>query len=81
MSLLCIATGAMTKEELEIRRQKILEAIEAIEGGAQEAQLGDVRVRRADLRQLYAQLWEIEKKLAAMSNSYNTRVFVRYVDT
>ena len=71
----------MTKAELEIRRQKILDAINAIEGGAQEARVGELVVRKADLKQLYAQLWEIEKKLAALSNSYNTRVFVRYVDT
>ena len=69
----------MTLEELLIRKQKVLAAIEAIESGAQRVRLGDVEVSKADIRRLYEELRELEKQIAAASGSYNTRVFVRFV--
>ena len=35
----------MTKEELLLRKEKILKAIEAIENGAQEYDVGDLRIK------------------------------------
>lgn len=69
----------MTREELELRKQSILSAIQAIESGAQEYEMPDgTRIKKADLKVLYQQLWEIDRQLANLSNSYNTRVYVRY---
>ena len=69
----------MTKEELELRKQSILSAIQAIESGAQEYEMPDgTKVRKPNLKDLYAELREIDKALVNASNTYNTRVYVRY---
>ena len=69
----------MTKEELELRKQSILNAIQAIESGAQEYEMPDrTKVKKANLKDLYAELREINKALMYASNTYNTRAYVRY---
>jgi hypothetical protein len=45
----------MTVDELKIRRDSILQAINKIENGAQEYRIGQRTVRRADLSTLYAE--------------------------
>lgn len=48
----------MTVDELKIRRDSILQAINKIENGAQEYRIGQRTVRRADLSTLYTE-WKI----------------------
>lgn len=45
----------MTVDELKVRRESILQAINKIENGAQEYRIGQRTVRRADLSTLYAE--------------------------
>lgn len=66
----------MTKEELLARKNAILAAINAIENGAQEYELGDIRVKKANLKDLYAELFEIDRRLESLT--YNTRVYIRF---
>ncbi len=69
----------MTKEELELRKQSILSAIQAIESGAQEYEMPDgTKVKKADLKVLYQELREIDKALTNATGGYNTRVYVRF---
>ena len=69
----------MTREELLIKQQQVMKAIEDVLNGAQEVQVGELRLRKPDLKQLYQLLFELDKQLA-QCEAYNTRVFVRYGD-
>ena len=66
----------MTREEIELRLQEIKKAIDAIEGGAQEYELGDLRVRKANLKDLYAEYFRLQQELEKIK--YNTRAYVRF---
>ncbi|MCX8021239.1 MAG: hypothetical protein N2745_00505 [Syntrophorhabdaceae bacterium] len=69
----------MTKEELLLRRDAILSAIEQIEKGAQEIDIGELRIRKPSINWLYDELRKIDSELAKASGTYNTRVVVTFV--
>lgn len=61
----------MINEDLD----KINKAIEAIEGGAQEYQIGSRRIRKADLSILYSERRRIRQEIDDQ-NGYGTTVAV-----
>lgn len=57
---------------LEEQLNQINEAITAIEIGGQEYQLGNQRLRRADLSTLYKQRRELQMQLSYENRQYST---------